>query len=551
MCIKNPNSTVQAEDKSQGTFKAVSGKDCSSKAQVKTVQSSKEKTKKTVTNAITLTESLVGSSEAESILPTFTGIVNGAKVRFLKDGGCQSNFVSEKIASQLGLKVIQDNIMLTVKGINIPKQYHSKMVEANISFGNEERIVKALCIPSIDISLNIPNLNLIVDEFVRKGYHLADEQLVNGNDKIDNIGFILGTKSGYCVPEMDVIFGKEGLSLYSQTPLGVILKGDAHQLMKDLSSLTVCDNELMLGSSCTTGLNESHLNEFSIDFSLTRSSCLTSSIDFNDKLGKCSFSVLDEQGRFIDEELQKATKDILENQSLFYSNYDCNVYDDSSSELNRKLIRYVLDNTTRDKDGRLRMPLLWNSEMSHLLGKNHRLATLILKSTLRKLSKNEEKLKLMDTVIQEQVANGIIKRVDDLENFLEVHPEHSFLPHMAVFKPDRETTKCRIVFLSNLSEKDPNQPTTISHNQAIYAGPSLNQKISSALIHLRFDEKICCFDIKKAFNNISLDEVDQNRLLFLWFRNIDRRDYSIVAYKNVRLSFGLRCSPALLLLGMY
>ena len=426
------------------------------------------------------------------------------------------------------------------------------MVEANISFGNEERIVKALCIPSIDISLNIPNLNLIVDEFVRKGYHLADEQLVNGTDKIDNIGFILGTKSGYCVPETDLIFGKEGLSLYSQTPLGVILKGDAHQLMKDLSSLTVCNNELMrLGSSCTTGLNESHLNEFSIDLTLTKSSCLTSSIGFNDKLDKGSFSVLDEQGKLIDEELQKATKDILENQSLYYSNYDCNVYDDSSSELNRKLIRYALDNTTRDKDGRLRMPLLWNAEMSHLLGKNHRLATLILKSTLRKLSKNEEKFKLMDTVIKEQVANGIIERVDDLENFLEVHPEHSFLPHMAVFKPDRETTKCRIVFLSNLSEKDPNQPTTISHNQAIYAGPSLNQKISSALIHLRFDEKICCFDVKKAFNNISLDDVDQNRLLFLWFRNIDRRDYSIVAYKNVRLSFGLRCSPALLLLGMY
>ena len=111
---------------------------------------------------------------------------------------------------------------------------------------------------------------------------------------------------------MDVIFGKEGLSLYSQTPLGVILKADAHQLMKDLSSLAVCNTELMLlGSSCTTGLNDSHLNEFNIDLTLTKSSCLTSSIDFHDKLDKCSFSVLDEQGKLIDEELQKATKDIF------------------------------------------------------------------------------------------------------------------------------------------------------------------------------------------------------------------------------------------------
>lgn len=548
LCIKDNNSNIQAEDKSKEVSKEV----CSPKGSVQdNVQSSKEKTKKTVTNAITLTENLMGNTEGESILPTFTGIIDGVKVRFLKDGGCQSNFVLEKIASQLGLRVVKDNIMLTVKGINIPKQYHSKLVEAKISFGNEERIVRALCIPSIDISLHIPGLNVIVDDFVRKGYNLADEQLVNCNDKIDNIGFILGTKSGYCVPETEVIFGEEGLSLYSQTPLGVILKGDASQLVRDLSSLSVYNNLMLLGSSCTTGVNDSRLSEYGIDLTLTKSSCLTTSLDFSDRLASNSFSVLDEQGKLNDEELQKATKDILENQSLYYSNYDCNVYDDSSSELNIKLIRYALDNTTRDKDGRLRMPLLWNAEMSHLLGKNHKLATLILKSTLRKLSKHEEKLKLMDKVIKEQVADGIIEKVDDLENFLEAHPEHSFLPHMAVFKPDRETTKCRIVFLSNLSEKVPNQPITISHNQAIHAGPSLNQKISSALIHLRFDEKICCFDVKKAFNNISLDEVDQNRLLFLWFRNIDRRDYSIVAYKNVRLSFGLRCSPALLLLGMY
>ena len=230
--------------------------------------------------------------------------------------------------------------------------------------------------------MNIPNFNLNVDEFVRKGYHLADEQLVNGTDKIDDICFILGTKFGYCLPETDVIFGKEGLSLYSQTPVGIILKGDAHQLMNDLSSLTVCNNELMLlGSSCTTGLNDSNLNEFSIDLTFTKSSCLTFSIDFHDKLDKGSFSVLDEQGKLIDEELQKATKDILKNQSLYYNSYDCNVYDDSSSELNRKLIRYALDNTTRDEDGRLRMPFLWNAKMSHLLGKNQRLATLILKST--------------------------------------------------------------------------------------------------------------------------------------------------------------------------
>ena len=99
---------------------------------------------------------------------------------------------------------------------------------------------------------------------------------------------------------------------------------------------------------------------------------------------------------------------------------------------------------------------------------------------------------------------------------------------MVVFKPDHETTKCCIAFLSNLSENHPNQPITISHNQAIHAGSSLNKKNSSALIHLRFMERFVVLILRKLLTYISLNEVDQNRIRFLWFRN------SIVAYKKVK-----------------
>ncbi|XP_068211857.1 uncharacterized protein [Palaemon carinicauda] len=92
---------------------------------------------------------------------------------------------------------------------------------------------------------------------------------------------------------------------------------------------------------------------------------------------------------------------------------------------------------------------------------------------------------------------------------------------------------------------------TVNHNQAMYAGPSLNQKITSAMLHLRFGSKLLIFDIKKAFNQIALSELDQQKLLFLWYKNVKKGDFSIIAYKNVRLPFGLRCSPTILMLALF
>ena len=120
---------------------------------------------------------------------------------------------------------------------------------------------------------------------------------------------------------------------------------------------------------------------------------------------------------------------------------------------------------------------------------------------------------------------------------------------MPIFKADRDTTKCRIVFLSNL--KEGHSTLSLSHNLRMFPGPILNQKLSSAFLHLRFDKKLLIFDLKKAFNMLTLGDNDQARLLFHWFRNVRQGNYSLVAFKNIRLSFGLRCSPFLLMMSLY
>ena len=71
---------------------------------------------------------------------------------------------------------------------------------------------------------------------------------------------------------------------------------------------------------------------------------------------------------------------------------------------------------------------------------------------------------------------------------------------MGIFRSHKETTKIRVFFLSNLCEKTNQIKFHTSHNNAIWPGPNLNQKITTNLLHLRFDRFLLCFDICKAYN---------------------------------------------------
>ena len=143
----------------------------------------------------------------------------------------------------------------------------------------------------------------------------------------------------------------------------------------------------------------------------------------------------------------------------------------------------------------------------------------------------------MNEVFKEQVKMGIIERIDDLDELVN-DSKVSFLAHMHVFKLTNDTTKCRIVYLANLVQTNI-EAKALSHNQAIFPGPNLNKKISTASINLIFNEKLSIFDICKALLQIGLFPDDQNKMCLLWFKDVFSRDFSIVAYKVLRLPFGL------------
>lgn len=228
---------------------------------------------------------------------------------------------------------------------------------------------------------------------------------------------------------------------------------------------------------------------------------------------------------------------------------DPSTYDSDSSEtdVNIKLADYVLDSAKRTSDGRLILPLLWNPAIKDHLSKNYKLAWSMLMSNLKKLSSTPDGLDQVDQVFREQEDMGIIERIPDVEKYLHEHPNAAFLSHMPVIRSDAKTTKVRMVFLPTQKEKGP----VFSNNQCILAGPSLNLRITTAVHLLRFDRFLLTYDIRKAFLNIQLPPEDQDKLLFLWFRNVSKKDFKVIAFKNTRLAFGLKCSPAILMLALY
>ena len=201
-------------------------------------KSCKNVNKKGESSAHLTVSEVLKSLDAEAlILPTFSYKINGRYIRVLKDGGCQTNFITEDFARSLDLKVLDKKVKVKINGINISLSYVSKIVQFDMSIGEDLRTLQVFCIPSLNINLQLPGLSGVVRGFQEKGYVLADKFLTDTSNCIDNVDLILGTESTYCMPDHDIVFGAEGKSVYSETPHGIILKGDIGTLLKDLHFL--------------------------------------------------------------------------------------------------------------------------------------------------------------------------------------------------------------------------------------------------------------------------------------------------------------------------
>ena len=114
------------------------------------------------------------------------------------------------------------------------------------------------------------------------------------------------------------------------------------------------------------------------------------------------------------------------------------------------------------------------------------------------------------------------------------------MPHHAVIRTDKTTTKLRVVYDASA------KPIGPSLNDCLHKGPKFNQLILDLLLRFRSHRIALTADIEKAFLMISVNDSDRDVLRFLWVDDITKADPEVRAFRFTRVVFGVSSSPFLL-----
>ena len=187
--------------------------------------------------------------------------------------------------------------------------------------------------------------------------------------------------------------------------------------------------------------------------------------------------------------------------------------------------------------GEIRLTLPWK-EAHAPLPTNYGMAVRRLRGLHRRLRQNPAILQEYDRTIQDQIEKGIVQRVKPhtCESGRKLH----YLPHQAVVRQNKETTKVRVVYDASAQSTGP------SLSDCLYAGPKFHQRILDILLRFRAHRIPLTGDVEKAFLMISVAEQDRDVLRFLWFNDATQDDPDMIELKFTRVVFGVSSSPFLL-----
>ena len=157
---------------------------------------------------------------------------------------------------------------------------------------------------------------------------------------------------------------------------------------------------------------------------------------------------------------------------------------------------------------------------------------------MKRLSQNPEQLRLYNSVIQEQLQQGVVEIVPEPAE----HGEGKlhYLPQHGVFRHDKRTTKLRVVYDASARTDGP------SLNDCLYTGPNFGQNILEILLRFRMHKVALVGVVEKAFLMISVAKSDRDVLRFLWVPDVNQPHEGIVVMRFTRVVFGVLASPFLL-----
>ena len=189
----------------------------------------------------------------------------------------------------------------------------------------------------------------------------------------------------------------------------------------------------------------------------------------------------------------------------------------------------------RNKDGTYITGMPWKPNQL-LLPNNESQSIARLNKQTSRLKKEPQLLNDYHQILQTQLAEGILEEAPAEPNGDRI----CYLPHRAVIKPNRETTKIRIVYDAS-AKMNQDSP---SLNECLHVGPSLTPLLQDVLIRQRLKPIALLGDIKQAFHQIRVAEEDRDALRLHWYKDIETFEPTTLRF--TRLPMGCGPSPFML-----
>ncbi|GFU62671.1 reverse transcriptase domain-containing protein [Trichonephila clavipes] len=149
------------------------------------------------------------------------------------------------------------------------------------------------------------------------------------------------------------------------------------------------------------------------------------------------------------------------------------------------------ENNLKFNNGMYETKLFWEDKPSDLENNwaiaKRRFGNLSIKMQDNNWLYNEYK-----NIVKDQIKENI---VEECSSHFETNSY--YMPHSAVVRKDKETTKVRMVFDASSKGRD-----CKSLNECLYAGPPLNPRIIDVILRFREYEHAFCSDIQGAFLTI-------------------------------------------------
>ncbi|XP_028163939.1 uncharacterized protein LOC114355340 [Ostrinia furnacalis] len=192
--------------------------------------------------------------------------------------------------------------------------------------------------------------------------------------------------------------------------------------------------------------------------------------------------------------------------------------------------------TSRDQSGRYVVNLPFRSrDPKSQYGNSRELAIkrfLLLENKFKRQPQIKERY---SEVIHEYLELGHMQRIDSRVD--SKRDTAVYLPHHAVIREDKSTTKVRIVFDASMKGSN-----GVSLNDDLLVGPTLQPPLRHTIMRWRMHPIIICADIIKMYRQVKVSDEHSDFQRIVWR---DNPDSELEEYRLQRVTFGTASAPYL------